>query len=104
MEPRVAETIPHDNNRGSWKLFVAIAKACIMHNNSLESLRQAIPWGDQQGSTWAANWTWEGRMPSWRPGYLGCAPGNVFDSGEETHARVGVLVAIMFGCSSPLLI
>jgi hypothetical protein len=39
-----------------------------------------------------------------RQGYLGWAPDNVFDSGEVNHARVGDLVAIVFGCSTPLII
>jgi hypothetical protein len=68
IEPEVAETIALDHNRDPRELFAAIAKAFITHTNSLESLRLANPWGGQQGPTWAADWTWEGRMPSWRPG------------------------------------
>jgi hypothetical protein len=34
---------------------------------------------------------------------LGWAPDNVFHSGEEKQARVGNLVAIVFGRSTPLI-
>jgi hypothetical protein len=46
----------------------------------------------------------ERRFMLTRQGYLGWAPDNVFDSGEVNHARVGDLVAIVFGCSTPLII
>jgi hypothetical protein len=46
----------------------------------------------------------ERRFMLTKRGYLGWAPDNVFDSGEENYARVGDLVAILFGCSTPLII
>jgi hypothetical protein len=68
MDPQVAGKIAHDYNLDTLKLFAAVAKAFIEHTNSLEPLRLANPWGRYGAPTWAADWTWEGRMPSWRPG------------------------------------
>lgn len=68
MDPRVAGKIAHDQSLDPPKLFAATAKAFILHFNSLEPLRLANPWGRWGAPTWAADWTWEGRLPSWRPG------------------------------------
>jgi hypothetical protein len=68
MDPQIAGKIAHDHNLDPPKLFAAVAKAFIQHTNSLEPLRQANPWGGYGAPTWAADWTWRGRMPSWRPG------------------------------------
>jgi hypothetical protein len=46
----------------------------------------------------------ERRFMLTRRGYLGWAPDNALDNGEENHARIGDLVAIVFGCSTPLII
>jgi len=36
-------------------------------------------------------------------GYLGWAPDNLYDS-DEDHAKVGDKIAILFGCSTPIVI
>jgi hypothetical protein len=68
MDPQIAIEVGHDYSLSPPKLFAAVAKAFIKHTNSLEPLRLANPWGRNGSPTWAADWTWEGRMPSWRPG------------------------------------
>jgi len=39
-----------------------------------------------------------------RRGYLGWVPDNALDNGEKNLARIGDLVAVVFGCSTPLII
>ncbi|KAF4457822.1 Heterokaryon incompatibility protein 6, OR allele [Fusarium austroafricanum] len=68
MDPRIAGEVGHDYSIDPPKLFAAVAKTFIKLTDSLEPLRLANPWGRHGSPTWAADWTWEGRMPSWRPG------------------------------------
>ncbi|KAF9775560.1 hypothetical protein IL306_006321 [Fusarium sp. DS 682] len=68
MDPEIAREVGHDYSLSPPKLFAAVAKAFIKHTDSLEPLRLANPWGRNGSPAWAADWTWEGRMPSWRPG------------------------------------
>jgi uncharacterized protein YcsI (UPF0317 family) len=42
----------------------------------------------------------ERRFMLTRRGYLGSVPDNSLDNSEESHARIGDLVAIVFGCST----
>lgn len=37
-------------------------------------------------------------------GYKGWAPDNAYDDRVENHTRVGDLIAIIFGCSTPLVL
>jgi hypothetical protein len=46
----------------------------------------------------------ERRFMLTRRGYSGWVPDNAFDNGTENHARIGDLVTIVFGCSTPLII
>ncbi|EXA33062.1 hypothetical protein FOVG_15667 [Fusarium oxysporum f. sp. pisi HDV247] len=68
MDPEIAREVGHDYSLSPPILFAAVAKAFIKHTNSLEPLRLANPWGRNGSPAWAADWTWKGRMPSWRPG------------------------------------
>lgn len=37
-------------------------------------------------------------------GHMGCAPDNAYDTSVESHAGIGDLIGILFGCSTPLVI
>ena len=67
MEPGIANEVIHNYGFDHARLFAAVAKAFILHYNNLEPLRQANPWGTQGAPTWAADWTWPGRMRWSRP-------------------------------------
>ncbi|KAF4331736.1 heterokaryon incompatibility 6 OR allele [Fusarium beomiforme] len=82
MEPQIAREVGHDYRLSTPELFAAVAKAFIKHTNCLEPLRLANPWGRNDSPTWAADWTWEGRMPSWRPGST--FTGSVSKTGAST--------------------
>ncbi|KAF1999093.1 HET-domain-containing protein [Amniculicola lignicola CBS 123094] len=67
MEPGIAHEVVHNYNFDIPRLFAAVTKAFILHYDNLEPLRQANPWGKQGAPTWAADWTWKGRMRWSRP-------------------------------------
>lgn len=46
----------------------------------------------------------ERRLMLTENGYLGWAPDNAYDEADENNVRVGDLVAIIFGCSTPLVV
>jgi hypothetical protein len=56
------------------RLFAAVARAFITHTNTLEPLRSGNPWGRVGTPSWAADWTWEGRIRFSRPEYNLVAP------------------------------
>lgn len=56
------------------RLFTAVSRAFIIHTNSLDPLRQGNPWGQVGAPSWAADWTWEGRIRFSRPEYNLVAP------------------------------
>lgn len=67
MEPEIASEVARNYNFDLPRLFAAVTKAFILHYDNLEPLRQANPWGNQGAPTWAADWTWQGRMRWSRP-------------------------------------
>lgn len=67
MEPAIANEVMRNYGFDHARLFAAVAKAFIVHYDNLEPLRQANPWGRQKAPTWAADWTWPGRMRWSRP-------------------------------------
>ena len=67
MEPGIANEVIRNYGFDHARLFAAVAKAFILHYDNLEPLRQANPWGTQGAPTWAADWTWPGRMRCSRP-------------------------------------
>jgi hypothetical protein len=56
------------------RLFAAVSRAFIAHTNGLDPLRQGNPWGGVGTPSWAADWTWDGRIRFSRPEYSGMAP------------------------------
>jgi hypothetical protein len=67
MEPGIANEVVRNYGLGSPRLFAAVTKAFILHYNNLEPLRQGNPWGEWEAPTWAADWTWQGRIRWSRP-------------------------------------
>jgi hypothetical protein len=67
MELSIAKEVVQNYNFDIPRLFAAVTKAFILHYDNLEPLRQANPWGNQGAPTWAADWTWDGRMRWSRP-------------------------------------
>ena len=78
MEPSIAESISPDYTLSPSQVYEAITRTFIFVHGNLEPLREGNPWGDQKSPSWAADWTWNGRMrhgrataniwgPYWRP-------------------------------------
>lgn len=67
MEPGIANEVVRNYGFDPPRLFAAVTKAFILHYDNLEPLRQGNPWGRQGAPTWAADWTWQGRMRWSRP-------------------------------------
>lgn len=62
MKPEIANEVVQAYSLGIPRLFTAVTKAFITHYNNLEPLRQANPWGKHGAPSWAADWTWRGRL------------------------------------------
>lgn len=67
MEPDIANEVVRNYGFSPPRLFAAVTKAFILHYNDLEPLRQGNPWGRCGAPTWAADWTWQGRIRWSRP-------------------------------------
>ena len=78
MDPLVAESVIPDYTFAPSKVYAAIAKTFISVHGNLEAIREGNPWGKTRSPSWAADWTWNGRIrfaritayingPFWRP-------------------------------------
>lgn len=67
MEPCIASSLVHDYSTAPAELFAAVSRAFIIHSNTLEPLREGNPWGRIGSPSWAADWTWKGRLRYSRP-------------------------------------
>jgi hypothetical protein len=68
MEPDIAETLSHVYSVSDASVFFAnVARAFIQYFDNLEPLRDGNPWGPTGAPSWAADWTWNGRMRYSRP-------------------------------------
>ncbi|KAK3339636.1 heterokaryon incompatibility protein-domain-containing protein [Lasiosphaeria hispida] len=74
MSPAIAADIMKAYEFEPPRLFAAVSQAFIVHTASLEPLRQGNPWGDVGAPSWAADWTWQGRIRFSRPEYNLVAP------------------------------
>ncbi|GAB1316392.1 hypothetical protein MFIFM68171_06602 [Madurella fahalii] len=74
MDPAVAADIMEAYNFEPTRLFAAVSRAFITRMNSLDPLRQGNPWGRVGAPSWAADWTWNGRIRFSRPEYNMVAP------------------------------
>lgn len=67
MEPEIANEVVQAYSLDISILFATVTKSFITHYNNLEPLRQANPWGQHGAPSWAADWTWKGRLRWSRP-------------------------------------
>jgi hypothetical protein len=67
MENDIANEVIKAYSLDIPSLFATVARAFIISHNNLEPLRQANPWGPERPPSWAADWTWHGRMRWSRP-------------------------------------
>jgi len=69
MDPVIAEQLAPDYKLEPARIFTVVAKVFILTYGNLEPLRESNPWGKTQTPSWAADWTWDGRLPYSRPEY-----------------------------------
>ena len=62
MDPEVAANVKPDYTLPPSKVYAAIAKTFICTYGNLEPLRDGNPWGRARSPSWAADWTWNGRI------------------------------------------
>lgn len=74
MHPTVAADVMAAYECEPPRLFAAVARAFIRHFGNLESLRHGNPWGPAGAPSWAADWTWRGRIRFSRPEYNMAGP------------------------------
>ncbi|MAD87405.1 MAG: hypothetical protein CL912_30980 [Deltaproteobacteria bacterium] len=74
MDPAIAADIMIAYEFEPPKLFAAVARVFIAHTKKLEPLRHGNPWGPVGAPSWAADWTWDGRVRFSRPEYNLVAP------------------------------
>jgi hypothetical protein len=74
MDPAIAEQLAPDYMLDPSRIFADVAKAFILTDGNLEPLRESNPWGKTNAPSWAADWTWDGRLryartevPVWGP-------------------------------------
>lgn len=78
MDSKVSANVVPDYTLDTSKVYAAIARTFICTYRNLEPLREGNPWGEVNSPTWAADWTWGGRIrfarltidpwgPFWRP-------------------------------------
>jgi hypothetical protein len=123
VHPSVAHHLLPNYTLPEWKVYRDAARAFIEVDNSLDALREGNPWGSELCPSWAADWSWPGRIRWSRTGayscfdrsckkrrfitttngYMGWAPDNIYGSDDE-QTRQGDLIAIIFGCSTPLVL
>lgn len=108
MEPAIANEVVQAYSLNISALFTAVAKAFITHYNNLEPLRQANPWGQHGAPSWAADWTWQGRLrwsrvetnpagPLWNPLVPDPRPDTIY------NAHGGKSASISFSSNDSLL-
>jgi hypothetical protein len=68
MEPRIAKSLIPNYKLKLWKVHARIAKMFICMYGTLEPIREGNPWGIAcNNPSWAADWTWNGRIRHRRP-------------------------------------
>ncbi|KAJ5030042.1 heterokaryon incompatibility protein-domain-containing protein [Bipolaris maydis] len=98
MAPAVATGLNPDYTLPEWKVYREAARAFIRFDDNLDALREGNPWGPARGLTWAADWSWPGRIrwtrhdqQIWGPAYLfsrdaGCRHNSAYHaSGDRKH-------------------
>ncbi|KAF3016483.1 hypothetical protein E8E14_009765 [Neopestalotiopsis sp. 37M] len=67
MEPHIASNVAHDYSNPPSTIFSTVSRSFITHYNDLEPLREGNPWSRTGTPSWAADWTWGGRLRYSRP-------------------------------------
>lgn len=78
MDPVLSEKILPNYSLSTSKVYAATAESFISVYGNLEPIREGNPWGEMKPPSWAADWTWNGRIrhgrvtedivgPFWRP-------------------------------------
>lgn len=67
MPDAVAQRLQPDYNLPVSKVYTLTARAFIEAYDDLEPIREGNPWGPTNVSSWAADWSWEGRVRHSRP-------------------------------------
>lgn len=67
MEPKIAKDLVQDYTDSPSMLFAKVARSFIIYYNDLEPLREGNPWSLTGTPSWAADWTWGGRLRYSRP-------------------------------------
>jgi hypothetical protein len=62
MPSSVARNLRPDYTLEEWKVYAEAARAFIQADGSLDALREGNPWGPAHGPSWAADWSWPGRI------------------------------------------
>ncbi|KAG0647969.1 Heterokaryon incompatibility protein [Hyphodiscus hymeniophilus] len=62
MDPAIADNVVPDYTLPTSKVYAAIAKTFMLTHGNLEPLRESNPWGQTKSPSWAADWTWDGRV------------------------------------------
>ncbi|KAF2267312.1 hypothetical protein CC78DRAFT_614253 [Lojkania enalia] len=102
MEPEIANEVVQAYSLDISRLFTTVTKAFITYYNNLEPLRQANPWGQHGAPSWAADWTWRGRLrwsrpetnptgPSWNPLDSEPRPDTIYNAHSGRSASISFL-------------
>lgn len=62
IDPSIESSLSLDYTTHPGEVYAEIAKLFIIHSGNLEAIREGNPWGSQNGPSWAADWTWNGRL------------------------------------------
>ena len=67
IDPAVVQQLSPNYKAMPSDIFAEVTRAFITTYGNLEPLRECNPWGKAQSPSWAADWTWDGRIRYSRP-------------------------------------
>lgn len=62
IDPSIESAHSLNYTKHPGDVYAEIARLFIIHSGNLEAIREGNPWGSQNGPSWAADWTWNGRL------------------------------------------
>lgn len=62
MDPIIAKQLVPNYRAHPAEVFASVAKIFILTERSLDPLREGNPWSQTYTPSWAADWTWNGRL------------------------------------------
>ncbi|RYN79885.1 hypothetical protein AA0120_g10639 [Alternaria tenuissima] len=83
VHPSVAHHLLPNYTLPEWKVYRDAARAFIEVDNSLDALREGNPWGSELCPSWAADWSWPGRIRWSRTGQKVWGPVYLFPQNED---------------------